>query len=135
MPVAVATGVLIDADHATHVLHPADRGNARYMFRLLHAWEYSFVGLVLYWAVWDHPLLLAAILGHLSHLTLDQITNTVRPLAYFIVFRASHGFKRRELSPRPFEKRYGAHEGTVPIWGRAEPTLWWLYSRFRRRQG
>ena len=126
--------MLIDADHAPDILDPGDAGRARYMFRLLHAWEYTLVGLVLYFAVWEHPLLLAAILGHLSHLVLDQMTNKVRPLAYFIIYRVSHGFRRRELSPHLFEERYGTHEGPVPIWGRAEPTLWRLYVRFRSRR-
>ena len=100
---ALTTGVFTDIDHSVDLFNPDDHGRQRYMLRPFHAWEYSIVALVVLLASWYHPVFLAAIVGHLSHLVIDQFTNRVHPLGYFIAFRASRGFRRRRLTPHLFE--------------------------------
>ena len=135
IPFAVAAGVLIDTDHVEHFFDPGDDERPRYMVRFLHAWEYSALGLIAYLTVWTHPLLLAATLGHLSHLVLDQAVNHVHPLGYSVSFRLSRRIRRRQLTPSLFDPESRVFETfgiPRPWWGRMEPTLWQLYT-WRRR--
>ena len=104
------------------------------MLRYFHAWEYSLVGLVALSAFWYHPLLLAAVLGHISHLVIDQITNQIHPLAYLIVYRASRGFKRVHLTPYWAGRSAMLTDESIPVWGRMEPLLWRLACAIRGRR-
>ena len=131
VPVAVATGVLIDSDHVTDVFDHVFMGPGRRMVRLFHAWEYTAVGFIAL-GFWYHPILLAATLGHLSHMVLDQVTNEVRPLAYSLIYRIRHRFARTELSPKPSEDSSLPRLSPTPLWGRIEPTGWRLYLHYRR---
>ncbi|MCH8108589.1 MAG: hypothetical protein IIB15_00530 [Chloroflexi bacterium] len=134
VPVAVAAGVLIDADHVTDYFDLPRLSNRKYMLRYFHAWEYSLVGLVALSTFWYHPLLLAAVLGHLSHLLIDQVTNRIHPLAYLIVYRASRGFKRVHLTPYWVERSSMLTDESIPLWGRMEPWLWRLVCTVRGRR-
>ena len=131
VPVAVATGVLIDSDHVTDVFGAEFMGPRPYMVRFFHAWEYTAAGLIAL-GFWYHPILLAATLGHLSHLMLDQVTNEVRPLAYSLIYRIRHRFARTELSPKWSEDSSPRRLSPTPLWGRIEPTGWRLYLYYRR---
>lgn len=103
------------------------------MLRFFHAWEYSATALVAL-VIWYHPLLLAAFLGHLSHMILDQIFNSVHPLAYFMSYRVLKRFNRRALTPRVFELNADIFRYSTPWWGRLEPTLWKIVIRRRIRR-
>ena len=131
VPVAVATGVLIDSDHVVEAFDSAFMGRRRYMVRLLHAWEYTAAGFIAL-GFWYHPILLAATLGHLSHLMLDQVTNDVRPLAYSLIYRIRHRFARAELGLRRSEDSSLPLLRPTPLWGRIEPTGWRLYLYYKR---
>ena len=133
VPIALATGVFTDVDHAIDIFDPRDGRYSRYMLRPFHAWEFTFVGLGMLGVLgfWDHPLFLAAVLGYTSHLVIDQLGNHTHPLAYFISYRASHGFKRRHLTPHLFEKSYRVLRGPIPLWGKLEPRLYRIYLRIR----
>ena len=132
VPASVAAGVLVDLDHISDFFEPREEGRLRYMLRFFHAWEYFLMALVVLLAFSQHPLFLAAVLGYLSHLALDQFTNRSHPLAYFILFRASRRFERRQLTPHIFEKSYRRSlEAPKPWWARLEPTLWRLVTRIR----
>ena len=138
VPVAVATGVLIDSDHVTDVFDHAFLGPRRHMVRLFHAWEYTAAGFIAL-GFWYHPILLAATLGHLSHMMLDQVTNEVRPLAYSLIYRIRHRFARTELGHKWSEDSSLRRLSPTPLWGRIEPTGWRLYlyykqSRFGRER-
>jgi hypothetical protein len=137
LPVAIAAGVLVDADHLIDTLDKRD-GDTNlkiHMWRPFHAWEYVAVGLALFLTLWNHPLFLAFLLGYTSHLVLDNITNVVHPLAYSIIFRASRGFRRRRLTPHLFDPRNKAvYTAPVPFWGKVEPTIWRLVSRRRNKR-
>ena len=106
-------------------------GPRPYMVRFFHAWEYTAAGLIAL-GFWYHPILLAATLGHLSHLMLDQVTNEVRPLAYSLIYRIRHRFARTELSPKWSEDSSPRRLSPTPLWGRIEPTGWRLYLYYRR---
>ncbi len=129
LPVAVTTGVLVDVDHVIDFFDSKDRGRACHMLRPFHAWEYLLLTLAVLLIFSQHPLLLVAFLGYLSHLLLDQFANRVHPLAYFIVYRAAHGFRRRQLTPYVFSESYQPVEEAVPWWGRLEPSIWRLVER------
>ena len=131
VPVAVATGVLIDSDHVTDIFSHVFMGPRRHMIRLFHAWEYTAAGFIAL-GFWYHPILLAATLGHLSHLVLDQATNEVRPLAYSLIYRIRHRFARTKLSPKRSEDSPPPRLSPTPLWGRIEPTGWRLYIFYRR---
>ncbi len=133
VPVAVAAGVLIDSDHATDIFYHAFMGPRRRMVRLFHAWEYTAAGFIAL-GFWYHPILLAATLGHLSHLALDQVTNEVRPLAYSLVYRIRHRFARAELNRRRPEDSSLLRRSPTPLWGRIEPTGWRLYLYYKQRR-
>ena len=128
---AVATGVLIDSDHGTDVFDSAWIGGRRHMVRFFHAWEYTAAGFIAL-AFWYHPILLAATLGHLSHLVLDQATNGVRPLAYSLIYRVRHRFARTELSLKRPEDSSPPQPSPTPLWGRIEPTGWRLYLYYKQ---
>ena len=131
IPVAFAAGVLPDVDHLIDFLDSRDNGRRRHMFRPLHGWEYFLVSLVIVLAFYSGPLFWAAVLGYLSHLVIDQITNRTHPLAYSIIYRAMKGFRRRHLTPAHFDGSYVPSERPVPLWGRLEPSLWRLLTRLR----
>jgi hypothetical protein len=131
IPTAVAAGVLVDLDHFIDFFDSKDEGRNCHMFRPFHAWEYFLAALVLLVLFWPNTLFLAALLGYLSHLAIDQLTNRVHPLAYLLVFRASRGFRRRHLTPFLFDESYKLPKAPRPLWGRLEPSLWRLVTKLR----
>lgn len=92
VPAAIVTGVLIDGDH---VLDWADwiyHGYRKHMIVLFHSWELVAV-LLASLLVWHNPIYVAAALGYVGHVTSDHLLNPVRPLAYFISYRAYRKFR------------------------------------------
>ena len=132
LPLALATGVLIDADHLIDHFDSRERGVKRHMWRPLHAWEYVAVGVTILAVIWPHPLFLAALLRYISHVVIDQVMNETHPLAYLIAFRIKKGFRRKHLSPRLFEQQLHQGHGPVPLWAKVEPTVWKIVSKRRR---
>ena len=106
-------------------------GHGRHMVRFFHAWEYTAVGFIAL-AFWYHPIFLAAMLGHLSHMAIDQTTNNVGPLSYSMAYRIRRRFIRSDLTPELFKDNALPLPSETPFWGRAEPTLWRLYLRYKR---
>ena len=96
----VLSGFFIDADHLIDYLlgHGfsfdlfkflsgqgyAEVGTAHLFF---HAWEWLPVLLVVGWLTKKHYFFYPLALGLVLHLTLDQFTNPVGPLSYFMTFR------------------------------------------------
>ena len=72
----------------------------RYVYVLLHAWEW-----VLLWALavglthWN-PWVLGAFLGWLQHMALDHIMNRPRHFGYFLLGRWRQGFLHDVCFPR-----------------------------------
>lgn len=136
VPAAAATGVLIDADHVLDYFNYFARNDRRHVYLLFHGWEFSLVALAAVIGIWYHPVLLAAVLGHLGHLVGDQLHNKpIHPMAYSFIYRASVGFSRERLfgdSPTTFSQTM--HK-SIPLWRFVEPTLLQLWSRFFSRHG
>ena len=128
VPVAIATGVLIDSDHILDWMDWLSKGYKSHLLVLFHAWEYTLVGLLVLATFWYHPLLLAAVLGHLGHLIGDQIANPVHPLGYSIIYRITHRFDHGRLV---HEHRLFVPHEEVPLWGQVEPWLWKFLQRRR----
>ena len=133
LPVAIATGVLIDTDHALDFFNWYVKRDQRYFLVLFHAWEYSAIGLGLMSALWYHPLFLAALMGHLGHLIADQLMNSLHPMAYSIGYRSFYRFDRKRfMGERLFPLSKVLH-ANLPFWLQIEP---WLFriSRIRNKQ-
>ena len=135
IPVALVTEFFVDLDHVTDLFDSQDHGRHRHMLRLFHAWKYLLVTLVVVLAFSQHPMLLTALLAYLSHLLLDQLANRVHPMAYFIVYRAAHGFRTNHLSLNKCGESFRSSDCSIPLWGRVEPWLWRLVTRFRGGEG
>ena len=101
------------------------------MVRFFHAWEYTVAGFIAL-AFWYHPIFLAAILGHLSHMVIDQTTNNVSPLSYSMAYRIKRRFIRSDLTPQCNKDSALPLPSETPFWGRVDPTLWRLYLRYQR---
>jgi hypothetical protein len=132
--VAFAAGVLPDLDHVIDFFDSREHGRKRHMLRPFHAWELVLVSLIVALAFYSGDLFLAAVLGYLSHLVIDQLANPVHPLAYFITFRAMKGFRRRHLTPHIYDPSYMAARKAMPLWGKLEPSIWRLVTRLRGDQ-
>ena len=123
IPTAVATGVLIDADHVPDYYLWYWKRDRRRIFVPLHAWEFVIAGLVMLLVAWHGPVILAAVLGYLGHLTSDQLRNRLaHPLTYSILFRLYARFDRVRLAgdvPETFEEAFHM----VPLWGVIGPRV------------
>lgn len=133
IPVAIGTGVLIDADHVLDFLDWFVSGDKRRMYVLFHAWEVSILGLLSLLFL-GHPLFVAAVLGYTGHLVADSLANRTHPLAYFMLYRLYRGFDRRYLTLNPDAMSLMLHRHDVPLWARIEPWLYRLVYRARARQ-
>lgn len=134
VPAAILTGVFIDSDHLIDNFDGRERGIKIHMWRPFHAWEYVAVGLVILALGLTHPLYIAALLGYTSHLVLDNLFNETHPMAYLISFRIKHRFRRARLTPKMFERQLRYGNGRAPFWAKAEPTVWRIVQRRRRKQ-
>lgn len=127
VPVAIFTGVFTDTDHVLDFVEPREGSYLKYMTRPFHAWEFSLVGIAIILGTWYHPLFLAALVGYMSHLLVDQIGNQSHPLAYFVLYRASKRFSRRQLTPHLFTRRFPYLPKDAPLWAKVEPRIYRLY--------
>ncbi len=130
---AVAVGVLTDVDHLIDVFDGEDEGRPRHMLRPFHAWEFTALGVFALFAYFSNPLFLAALLGYISHMALDEVGNTTNSLAYFITYRAFVKFKRRRLTPQVFSPRHWS-QMKPPAWARYEPTVYQLWRWYKARR-
>ena len=90
MPAAVMSlgvGVLMDLDHLYDYYNWYVKRKRDKVYLLLHAWEYSLVGLVLLGGGFFDTLLLAATLAHLLHVTADHFHNHMSRYGYSITYR------------------------------------------------
>ena len=108
--ICVLVGILLDLDHLIDYVR--DNGlnlNVRYFFQyvnegkyeqlyvLFHAYEYLLPLYLLIIISNYNPLVAAAAIGFTQHLLFDQITNPVKPLAYFLTYRLKHSFSKQSL--------------------------------------
>ena len=91
--VTVGVGVVMDMDHLYDYYQWLIKSKPRRVYVLLHAWEYSFLGLAAIAVFWSTPLLIAVVLGHLAHVTSDHLYNRMPRFSYFITYRIAKGFR------------------------------------------
>jgi len=96
----LGVGVLMDIDHIYDYYQMYVRRKPDKFYVIFHAWEYSIIGIALLASVFYHPLFLAAVAAHLSHVITDQLHNHVSPLGYSIIYRMLHKFDSKNLAPR-----------------------------------
>jgi hypothetical protein len=124
----LAIGVLMDADHIYDYYQWYIKRRPDKIFVLLHAWEYSIAGMAVL-AVFHHPLFLAAVAAHLSHVITDHLHNQMSPLGYSIIYRIIHRFDASVIAPRHSPSTaYWHFLGILPYGKRLAP---W----FQRRVG
>ena len=96
---ALGVGVLIDVDHLFDYYLWYVRRKRGKVYLILHAWEYSILGLLVVGFAYYHPLLLAAALAHLGHVTTDHFHNNLTRWSYSMTYRVLIGFDAARVSP------------------------------------
>ena len=97
--VAVSVGVVVNVDDLVDLYQSWIRRKTDLVIALFHGWEYSIAGLLILAFVSYHPVFLAAIVGHLSHVATDHFHNRLTPLGYFVLYRAWIRFNARKIAP------------------------------------
>lgn len=108
--ISFAAGVLLDIDHLldycanyTFTFRIKTMYEAFMNFKLnrlyivLHSYEFIALSWVAIFAFGLSDLWKALIIGYTQHVLLDQVTNPVKPLAYFLTYRISRGFKKEDI--------------------------------------
>ena len=89
----LGVGTLMDLDHTLDWYNWLYRGDRDHVLYLLHSWEYLLLALVLVTFPWNLVLIGGILVGFISHLLTDQVTNLTRPLTYFLTYRAKMRFR------------------------------------------
>ena len=97
--VALGVGVLNDVDHLFDFYQWYVRRKKGKIYLFFHAWEYSIAALLFLGLVYYHPVLLAAALAHLGHVSADHFHNRLAPWGYFITYRALVRFDTTRIAP------------------------------------
>jgi hypothetical protein len=98
LPLAVASGVLVDADHLLDQYWHLYLHKRPAALVVLHAWEW-LAGLVAVCVWMSFPWWLVAVtVGYSGHLIADQLFNQVYGLGYSIIHRAYHAFDTDRFS-------------------------------------
>lgn len=114
----LGVGVLMDLDHLYDFYHWYIRRKPEKFYVLLHAWEYSIIGILLLASVFYHPLFLATVAAHLSHVITDHLHNHLNPLGYSIIYRITKKFDAGTIAPEHDPATsYWQLLGVVP-WGK-----------------
>ena len=100
LPVTVATGVLVDADHTPDLWWAFALKLRPVAIVALHGWEWLAALIVL--GVWTQFSwwLVAVIVGYGLHLVTDHLFNNGNLLSYSLIYRARHRFIKEKVSPR-----------------------------------
>lgn len=129
----MAVGVLMDADHAYDYYQRYGRGKCGKLYVLLHAWEYSLVGIGLIALGLNHPIFLGAVLAHLTHVGADQWHNGLSRFGYSITYRAFKGFNFEAMVPN-WEITQASHKHSrrfafdrrLSLWFQAKARDWFM---------
>ncbi len=122
IPVALSAGALNDVDHLLDHYNWYFRRNPSRFLSVFHAWEYIVIGSVVLAFAW-HPLLLAGVLAHFSHLVIDSAFNKVHRAAYLLSFRAAKRFRTRDLLYAKWDTLSEYMTRMIPFWSFFEPAL------------
>ncbi len=123
--VTAGVGVLVDVDHLVDLYQSWIRGKTHLVIVPFHGWEYSIAALLVLCFAFYHPVFLAVIIGHLSHVATDHFHNRLTPLGYFVLYRAWVRFDAHKIAPGR-DSAYFHHNLTsfFPFKGLWEP--WYL---------
>lgn len=95
---ALATGVLVDADHLVDLALYRRAGERQWVILALHGWEYPPALLLASRWLPCAGLVRAGALGLLLHLLIDLATNEpASPAIYSLLYRLRHGFHADHL--------------------------------------
>jgi hypothetical protein len=109
VPVALAAGVLPDADHLVdHYFWYVRRNRARAFF-IFHAWEYLLASVAAY-VLFESHLALAGTAAYMTHLGSDQIFNPTFRWTYSITARTYVKFGAARVAPWD---THTAHEALI----------------------
>lgn len=127
IPVAVAAGVLIDADHAPDLWSSLVLRRPPTAMYPLHAWEWV-AALIAYGAWAGFPWWLAALTAAFGlHVATDQVFNRAGPWTYFFFYRAWRGFRLDRVAPR------WRDENTMRVLQQELPMAAWFLRWAQRR--
>lgn len=96
---ALAVGVLVDVDHLYDFYNWYIRRRGNKLHVLFHGWEYSIAAMMVLGLLYYHPVLLAAAVAHLVHVTTDHFHNGLSPFGYSILYRIWVRFDAAKLAP------------------------------------
>lgn len=113
------SGVLIDLDHYLEYYLLRKEFPYRYkdlvdfcwyndekkLYLLFHAYEYVFVLWFLIYFFGLSPVWSGLAIGLTIHLLLDQWTNPIKPLFYFLTFRIKNKFEKIEIISEAYYQR------------------------------
>jgi hypothetical protein len=100
LPAALASGFLVDFDHFVDYFV----GRGKRIILPLHGWD-----LIPIWLVLDRRMKLggALVWSYTLHMLLDQLWNEKRtPFGYFLLYRASKGFRETEVGALDPDRRH-----------------------------
>ena len=131
LPIAVAGGVLPDADHLLDYYLWYVKRRFNRILLIFHAWEYLAVMVAVYAGGVREPWLLALIAGYFTQIGGDQLFNGVFWHTYLITARIRYRFKVVRVIGTPRFQAYRALVESLPYVGRKylQP---WFESRLRR---
>ena len=115
------SGIFIDLDH--HLEYLIAKGKIPFSLKkLMHFFEYDpFPKVYLWFHAWEYLCVLWFLiylldlgifwvgfaLGLTVHLICDNFVNPIRPLGYFLIYRASHGFEKKAILNEEAFKKIG----------------------------
>ncbi len=114
LPIALATGVLPDADHLLDYYNWYVRGNRKRIFFIFHGWEYVLALLAAY-MLFTSPLILAALVAYVTHVGSDQIFNSCYRWTYSIIARARFRFHAAKVAQWDLDTAYEALASSIPF--------------------
>ncbi|MBM3942645.1 MAG: hypothetical protein FJ316_06935 [SAR202 cluster bacterium] len=124
LPVTVAAGFLVDADHAPDMWWSLALVRQPTAVYALHAWEWLAGMLALGIWIGFQWWLASAIAGYALHLVTDHVVNRGRPLTYSLIYRACHRFRMAEVAPSwTIEHAHEVLESEIPLANRL--VNWW----------
>ena len=115
LPAALAGGVLPDGDHLFDYYLKWVRRERRFLFLLLHGWEYLAAGIALYTLGFRDPWFLALVIGYATQIGADQAFNSVRWHTYLLTARAFHGFRVQSVLGRDDSGGFAAVVDSIPF--------------------
>jgi hypothetical protein len=89
-----------------------DRTNKLYL--VFHGYEYLIILWLCLYAFSLNIVWLGVALGLTVHLILDQLTNPIKPLCYFLTFRIKNQFDKSKLLSEAYFQRQNVWEGQKP---------------------